>query len=87
MKWKGIKIMLEAVIQSSFFVFINVKGIQNKEHGDNNKKCNLIEGDFYYGCIYCPFEGINVGNFIQCTVMVGIFRLDQNYNEFYKIRN
>ncbi|MCD1161142.1 hypothetical protein [Peribacillus frigoritolerans] len=44
---QGIKIMLgEAVIQSSFFVFINVKGIQNKEHGDNNKKCNIIEGFF-----------------------------------------
>jgi len=62
---QGIKITLgKAVIQSSFFVLINVKGIQNKEHGDNNKKCNLIEGDFYYGCTYCFFEGINVGNFI-----------------------
>lgn len=36
---QGMKITLrKAVIQSSFFIFINVKGIQNKEHGDNNKK-------------------------------------------------
>lgn len=42
---QGIKITLgEAVIQSSFFVFINVKGIQNKEHGDNNKNTTLLRG-------------------------------------------
>lgn len=41
----GIKIIFgEAVIQSSFFVFINVKGIQNKEQGDNNKKATLLRG-------------------------------------------
>lgn len=40
---QGMKIMLgEAVIQSSFFVFI--KGIQNKEHGDNNKNATLLRG-------------------------------------------
>ncbi|MEW5552004.1 hypothetical protein ABGT22_19025 [Peribacillus frigoritolerans] len=43
----GIKIMFgEAVIQSSFFVFINVKGIQNKEHGDNNKNATLLREIF-----------------------------------------
>ena len=43
-------------------------------------------GDFYYGCTYCLFEGINVGNFIQCTVMVIILRLDKNNMECFRIK-
>ncbi|MGG1486460.1 hypothetical protein ABEI56_20670 [Peribacillus castrilensis] len=36
----------KAVIQSSFFIFINVKGIQNKELGENNKNATLLRGIF-----------------------------------------
>lgn len=33
------------------------------------------------------YIGIKMENFIQGTILVVFFRLDQNYNEFYKIRN
>ena len=52
----GIKITLgKAVIQSSFFIFINVKGIQNKEHGDNNKKMQPYWGGFLLSMYLLPF--------------------------------